>query len=213
MTAVSKTDMPPGDAGSGRSPQPLPGPPKSSADLRPRLIAGAVMAAVALGLDYAGLIPFAALVLLVALLMCWEWGRVIRGENFGAAFVIHSASVGAAVVLAGIGHVILAFVAALIGVVLMLAMPFGPRRLMSAAGIFYVGLPAIAMLWFRGDEPYGFMAVLFIFAVVWSSDIAAFAAGRTFGGPKLWPSVSPNKTWSGFAGGVSATAIVGAVFA
>jgi phosphatidate cytidylyltransferase len=56
----------------------------------------------------------------------------------------------------------------------------------------------------RGDEPYGFAAVLLIFAIVWCSDIGAYAAGRLIGGPKLWPKVSPNKTWAGLIGGIAA---------
>src|SRR4029078_8773546 len=84
---------------------------------------------------------------------------------------------------------------------------------LSALGVFYVGLPAIALLWMRGDEPYGFTAVLFIFAVFWGSDTAAYAAGRTIGGPKLWPRVSPNKTWAGFIGALAAGARAGGLFA
>ncbi|MGD9784963.1 MAG: phosphatidate cytidylyltransferase [Hyphomicrobiaceae bacterium] len=187
--------------------------PPLSPDIRPRLLAGAVMAAVALLLAYAGPMPFAALVMLVALLLCWEWGRVVRSEDMGPALVIHAASVAAAVVLGAIGHAILGLVALSIGAVLLLAMPFGPRRILSAAGVFYVGLPALALLWLRSEEPLGLTAILFIFAVVWSSDIAAFVAGRTLGGPKLWPRVSPKKTWSGFAGGLAAVATVGAIFA
>jgi len=72
-------------------------------------------------------------------------------------------------------------------------------------------LPAISLLWLRASEPYGFAAVLFIFAVVWCSDIAAFAAGRLVGGPKLWPRISPNKTWSGLIAGVAAGAIAAVV--
>ena len=72
--------------------------------------------------------------------------------------------------------------------------------------------PAIALLWLRGDEPWGFWAVLFVIAVVVATDVAAFICGRTFGGPKLAPAISPNKTWSGLAGGISAAALAAALF-
>ena len=84
---------------------------------------------------------------------------------------------------------------------------------MSAAGVAYVGLPTIAMLWLRGDQALGFEAVLFVFAIVWGSDIGAFAAGRGIGGPKLWARVSPNKTWAGFFGGLTAGVVAGIIFA
>ncbi len=187
--------------------------PKTASDLRPRLIAGAVMAAVALALNYAGPKPFALLVLGVALVMCWEWGRLVRGEAFGPALIVHAFAVIVAGLLAVVGLPALGIVSVVFGAILFLLMPFGPRRVMSAAGVAYVGLPAIAMLWLRNDPVYGFVAILFVFAVVWGSDIGAFAAGRGIGGRRLWPRISPNKTWAGLFGGLTAGLIAGIIFA
>ncbi len=186
---------------------------KSMSDLKPRLIAGAVMAAVALALAYAGPKPFALLVIAVALIMCWEWGRVVRGEEFGLAFVVHAGTIIVAGVLAAVGLPALGGVAVAIGGIILLVMPLGPRQAMSAAGVAYVGFPTVAMLWLRADASLGFVAILFIFAIVWGSDIGAFAAGRTIGGPKLWPRVSPNKTWAGFLGALTAGLVSGLIFA
>jgi phosphatidate cytidylyltransferase len=186
---------------------------KSMSDLKPRLIAGAVMAAVALALAYAGPKPFALLVIAVALVMCWEWGRVVRGEEFGLAFVVHAGTIIVAGVLAAVGLPALGGVAVAIGGIILLVMPLGPRQAMSAAGVAYVGFPTVAMLWLRADASLGFVAILFIFAIVWGSDIGAFVAGRTIGGPKLWPRVSPNKTWAGFLGALAAGLVSGLIFA
>lgn len=186
---------------------------KTSSDLKPRLIAGAVMAAVALALAYAGPVPFALLVVVVGLVMCWEWGRLVRGEEFGPALVIHALAVAVAGLLAANGHAVLALVTLAIAMIVMVSISLGPRTLMSAAGVAYVGLPVIAMLWLRDDPSLGFQAVLFVFAVVWGSDIGAFAAGRGIGGPKLWPRVSPNKTWAGLFGGLTAGLVAGIIFA
>lgn len=186
---------------------------KSMSDLKPRLIAGAVMAAVALAVAYAGPKPFALLVIAVALIMCWEWGRVVRGEEFGLAFVVHAGTIIVAGVLAAVGLPALGGVAVAIGGIILLVMPLGPRQAMSAAGVAYVGFPTVAMLWLRADVSLGFVAILFIFAIVWGSDIGAFAAGRTIGGPKLWPRVSPNKTWAGFLGALTAGLVSGLIFA
>jgi phosphatidate cytidylyltransferase len=80
-----------------------------------------------------------------------------------------------------------------------------------AFGVLYIGAAAVALIHLRGDASAGLVNVLFLFLTVWASDIGAYAAGRCFGGPKLAPSVSPNKTWSGAAGGLlSAVAIGGA---
>jgi phosphatidate cytidylyltransferase len=66
----------------------------------------------------------------------------------------------------------------------------------------------LAPIVLRADAEFGLLAIVMLFAVVWSTDILGYFAGRTFGGPKLAPSVSPKKTWSGAIGGT-----VGAVIA
>ena len=69
------------------------------------------------------------------------------------------------------------------------------------AGLAYAGVLLLAPLVLRRDPALGFMALIFLFAVVWATDIAAYFAGRAIGGPRLWVAVSPNKTWSGAVGG------------
>jgi phosphatidate cytidylyltransferase len=80
-----------------------------------------------------------------------------------------------------------------------------------AAGIAYAAVLLFAPLILRHDPALGFIAVLFLFAVVWVTDIAAYFAGRALGGPKLWPAVSPKKTWSGAAGGTLGGVAAGVV--
>ena len=115
--------------------------------------------------------------------------------------------------LAAAGYAALAVAVLAIAAITLIPLYVGRGARLSALGVFYVGLPAVALLWLRSDEPFGFTAVLFVFAVVWSSDTAAYAAGRSIGGPKLWPRVSPNKTWAGLAGALTAGALAGGVFA
>lgn len=73
-------------------------------------------------------------------------------------------------------------------------------------GVLYALLPAVALLWLR-LPPDGGWIVLWVFIVTWATDIFAYAAGRSFGGPKLAPRFSPNKTWSGLVGGVAGATI------
>jgi len=73
-----------------------------------------------------------------------------------------------------------------------------------AAGVGYAAVLLFAPLILRRDPALGFAAIAFLFAVVWVTDIAAYFAGRALGGPKLWPAVSPKKTWSGAIGGTLA---------
>ncbi|GLR48594.1 phosphatidate cytidylyltransferase [Sphingomonas astaxanthinifaciens] len=88
----------------------------------------------------------------------------------------------------------------------------------KVAGFFFALLPAVALLWVRerGGDPQGskgFELVLWTFIVTWSADIGAFFAGRSFGGPKLAPSISPNKTISGLIGGLVAATLIGGIWA
>jgi phosphatidate cytidylyltransferase len=187
--------------------------PLISSNLKLRLVSGIAFAALAFALTYAGPVPFAVLVLVCAMVISWEWGRLVRGVAFDLGFFVHAVAVAAGIVLAAAGYAALGLAALFIAAIILVPLYMGRGARLSALGVFYVGLPAIALLWMRGDEPYGFTAVLFIFAVVWGSDTAAYAAGRTIGGPKLWPRVSPNKTWAGFIGALAAGAASGAIFA
>ena len=189
------------------------GPPWLSSNLKLRIFSGAVLAAVAFLLAYAGPRPFAFLILVCALVISWEWGRLVRRATFDLGFFVHAIAVTVAIVLAGAGYAALAVAVLAIAAITLIPLYIGRGARLSALGVFYVGLPAVALLWLRSDEPFGFTAVLFIFAVVWSSDTAAYAAGRSIGGPKLWPRVSPNKTWAGLGGALCAGAIAAAVFA
>lgn len=183
------------------------GRPALSPNLKLRILSGAVLAAIAFGLAYAGPKPFAVLVLVVALFVSWEWGHMVRGVGADLAFFIHATAVTAAILLATAGYAALGGAVLVTAAIILIPLVFGRGARLSALGVFYVGLPAISLLWLRSDEPYGFAVVLLIFAIVWSSDIAAFAAGRTIGGPKLWPRISPNKTWAGLIAALTAGAV------
>lgn len=189
------------------------GAPMLSTNLRSRIIWGAAMAAVAFALAWVGVKAFALLIVVVAVFISWEWGRMVRGVGSDLAFYIHAAAVAGAIWLASSGYAALGLAVIVIAAIMLVPLVFGHGARLSALGVFYVGLPAVALLWLRMSEPHGFAAIIFIFAVVWSSDIAAYAAGRLIGGPKLWPSVSPNKTWAGLSGALAAAAGAAAIVA
>ena len=79
------------------------------------------------------------------------------------------------------------------------------------AGLLYAAVLALAPAILRGDPMLGFVAIVFLFAVVWATDVFAYFAGRAFGGPKLMPSISPKKTWSGAAGGTLGALVAGLI--
>ena len=73
-------------------------------------------------------------------------------------------------------------------------------------------LGAMAGLWFIRDH-LGMTAALWVFGMVWATDIGAYFAGRAFGGARLAPRISPSKTWSGLFGGMVAALVVGSTVA
>ena len=182
-------------------------------DLGPRILSSLLLAGVALLFDYAGRGPFAVLVLAIALLMCWEWGRVVRGEGLDSAFFVQALAVIGAGALSAAGLAAIGLSVLAIGAILILVMRFGRHARISALGVIYVGLPVVSLLWIRSSEPYGVAAILFLFVVVWSTDTFAYIGGRLIGGARLWPSISPNKTWAGLISGVLASTVASALFA
>jgi phosphatidate cytidylyltransferase len=89
------------------------------------------------------------------------------------------------------------------------AQSYGAFIAWMLAGLAYAAVLLIGPVMLRRDPELGFTAILFLFAVVWVTDIAAYFAGRALGGPKLWPAVSPKKTWSGAVGGTLGALVAG----
>jgi phosphatidate cytidylyltransferase len=87
------------------------------------------------------------------------------------------------------------------------------RRGWTAAGFFYAAAAEMASVLVRLDQSEGFAALILILLVVWVTDIGGYFAGRGIGGPKLWPRVSPNKTWAGAIGGFAASLVIALGFA
>jgi phosphatidate cytidylyltransferase len=83
----------------------------------------------------------------------------------------------------------------------------------QAAGFVYALLPALALLWIRERDTQGLELLVWVFIVTWSTDIGAFFAGRSFGRRKLAPTISPNKTVEGLAGGIAAATLLGGLWA
>lgn len=82
----------------------------------------------------------------------------------------------------------------------------------SVGGFFYALVPALSLLWIRDRADDGLALVLWVFLITAALDTGGYFAGRTFGGRKLWPAISPNKTWAGFYGGVALATVAGAAW-
>jgi len=180
-------------------------------DLASRVVSGVLMAVVALAGAWFGGAAFFLFWLLAALAILAEWLAMTTGSwRVSVPLVAGAAAICCAALLACWGHTGFSFLAVLAGAILVAALPkSGPDAAWTAGAVPYAATAVVPIVLLRGDEVAGATAVFFVFAVVWGSDIMAYFTGRTLGGPKLWPRVSPKKTWSGFLGGLFFGALAG----
>lgn len=164
------------------------------------------MVAVAVACLWFGGLAFWALTAAAAILMFVEWAGLMGVRRAWIATILCAVPLLYACPL--LGGADRNTVAILVIAAMLVGLGGGGGRL--AGGVLYAGLPAICLLFLR-EQPQGIGLTLWTLAAVWATDIGAYFAGRTIGGPKLAPAISPNKTWAGLAGGVLAAAIVGAL--
>jgi phosphatidate cytidylyltransferase len=198
-----------------------------------RVISALVMMPVVVATTYLGYPYFNLLVCLCAVLMGWEYSRMISGGRFGYDGGVLIIGLVGAVLLASKYNYSSAFLLLGVEAVVFLGIDVARRlifkapmcspgmekivkpanSLWMAAGVAYMGGACVGLIWMRNDWDNGLLVVIWILVLVWASDSGAYAAGRLIGGPKLAPTISPNKTWAGLAGCVVSAGIVGAVVA
>jgi phosphatidate cytidylyltransferase len=178
-------------------------------DLGPRVAAAVVMGLAAVTAAWIGGVVFVAFWWIAAVVVLWEWQRIVRADRLverlaagtlglalAALFALHQSVIGAAAVLC--------LAAGAVG-----WLAGSSHRIWAAAGVVYAGALVVSLGLLRASPAYGLAAILWLFAVVWGADVAAYFGGRLIGGPRLWPSVSPGKTWSGAVVGALAGAACG----
>ena len=185
--------------------------------LRLRVVSAAALVPLPIAAVWFGGAWLALLTALAAAVMAWEWGRLCRGGRAGAsdASPVEFVLVGvvlATVALAALGATGLAVAAAFAGAGIVFGMARRGREMKpgwTALGVLWVALPCISLLWLGRQETGGRATLLWLLAVVWATDIGAYAVGRSLGGPRLAPRWSPRKTWTGFVGGTICAALAG----
>ncbi len=182
-------------------------------ELYHRALSAVVLAAIAVSALWLGDWAFTGLVIVMASLMCWEWGRAVRGAPCDRALAVHVLTAAVGCWALSVAQAQLFAAALAVGIAAVYVVGRRGSAIMSAVGVPYIAIPAATLVWMRGEIANGFAAVLFLFAVIWVHDTFAMLVGKSVGGPRLWPLLSPNKTWSGVAGGLSAAAVAGAAFA
>jgi len=189
----------------------VPRSPAEAGSLRLRVLSALVLAPLPIVAIWLGAPFLHILIVTAAMVMAWEWGRLCTGGGSGSGKALVGAVVAAVVAAAVFGiwtGAILSFAGALI--VWWIAMrEVAAAPIWVAAGSLWVALPCVILLWLAANADAGRTTLLWVFAVVWATDIGAYAAGRQLGGPLLAPSWSPRKTWAGLLGGILCAALVG----
>jgi phosphatidate cytidylyltransferase len=181
-------------------------------NLLARIAAALVLAPTAIAIAWAGGWFWALLVTSAAIGLYVEWLMIVglaSSRRVVAAGSLALASGGLALAL---GRLDLAMIVIALGVVAVASLS-NERRGWAITGLCYAAAAEIASVLVRLDAAMGLVALIMVLLIVWVTDIGGYFAGRGFGGPKLWPRVSPKKTWAGAIGGFVASLAVAAGFA
>jgi phosphatidate cytidylyltransferase len=173
------------------------------------VLSSLVLVPVAIGAAYLGGPAFLAFWAIAALIVVWEWDTIVCAHDRNPVLAVGAVALVGSALLLALDWPGMAIAVVALGAFGIAALASRVRRAWCVVGLMYAAVVLIAPVILRRDA-MGFAAILFLFTVVWLTDIAAYFVGRAVGGPKLMPKVSPNKTWSGAIGGALA-AIVGGV--
>ncbi|MFZ5737842.1 MAG: phosphatidate cytidylyltransferase [Pseudomonadota bacterium] len=190
---------------------PAPAAEQGSRNLIQRIAAALVLAPGAIAIAWLGGWPWAVLATLVAIGLFVEWLGIVGAARDFRVLVLGCLCLIVCGLGLAFGKPAPALVAAVLGVGGLTLLGDQPRR-WTATGLGYAAAALIASILVRLDPDHGFAALVLVLLVVWGADIGGYFAGRTIGGPKLWPRVSPKKTWAGAIGGLVLSLVVGLGF-
>jgi phosphatidate cytidylyltransferase len=176
---------------------------RNLSNLQLRVISAVVLAVVVLAITWLGGAPFRLLACLIGAAILFEWCAMSSRVSGGGNRTIAAAGLAIALIPMAMGASAILSHAILVLVVIATALHALATRTSSwaAGGLAYAGLSALSLAYLRDSDTAGLIAILFLFAVVWATDILAYFVGRAIGGPKLAPAISPGKTQSGALGG------------
>ncbi len=178
-------------------------------DLAVRTASALVLGPIAILCLWQGGWPWRFLLLAALVGLSAEWRSLARIGGRARENYIFWGTVTAACLVAVSQHFLIGCTIVAAGAIALLAV----AGWFAAAGLPYIFLGGLALLWLRTQPVHGFADTLFLIAVVWGTDIGAYLFGRICGGPKMAPQISPAKTWSGALGGLGVGGVAGIVIA
>ena len=184
--------------------------------LRVRALSAAALGPLVLLAAYVGGYAFDAVLAVMAWVAIWEWIRLVAPGCSTSISLFAQASLFAVLIAAGSSGpwtalVVLAALVPTLWIAATLARQRNRRAI--AAGLPYIGLACISFMWLRHQAEEGQWLTIWVLIVVWATDVGGYLVGRSIGGYRLAPRISPNKTWSGLGGGVVAATLAAALIA
>jgi phosphatidate cytidylyltransferase len=176
-----------------------------------RVAAALVLAPLAIAIAYAGGWLWTALVTLTAIGLYVEWLTIVGTAREMPVIASGVAALAIAGLCLASGRIDAALVVMILGFAAV-ALLSAEQRIWTATGFAYAAAAELASVVVRLDHAWGFAALILILLVVWVTDIGGYFAGRGIGGPKLWPRVSPKKTWAGAIGGFALSLVIAGAF-
>jgi phosphatidate cytidylyltransferase len=199
---VTETDPVSGPAAAGKPVA------AGNSNLMLRIASAAVLAPIAIVTAYIGGWPFAVFWCLAAIAVLWEWITLVAGPDHRLMLSSCASAIAVSALMAERGRPVAAIMLVGLGGLAAAVFAADGKRLWITCGIGYAGALLLAPMLLRADDSYGLVAIVLLFAIVWTTDICGYFAGRAFGGPKLMPAISPKKTWSGAIAGTFGAMIV-----
>jgi phosphatidate cytidylyltransferase len=178
-------------------------------ELSKRIIVGVLLIVLAVVDLWVGGFAFWSLAAIAAILMLREYGPLVGADEGQVRISLFALTIVIALLSPWASGPSLFTLGALVGMVV--AVGAVTRRVRLAVGLAYVGLPVVALVWLRSRPEQGLLLAFWALSLVWATDIGAYFSGRAIGGPKIAPSISPNKTWAGLIGGMITSLALGLI--
>ena len=176
-----------------------------------RVLSALVLAPVVLAAIFLGDPAYNILVAVMGATMAWEWEKMITGKTTAVSLITGCLATmvpfvarhypSEALVLMALGAVFVYFKS--------------HKNLLLSFGVFYICIPVFSLIFIAyytdsgaNDLGYSFQYTLWLLFVVWATDIGGYVFGKSIGGPKLVPKISPKKTWAGLLGGMASACLI-----
>ncbi|WP_339713295.1 phosphatidate cytidylyltransferase [uncultured Sneathiella sp.] len=184
----------------------------SLTSLQQRVVSALVLAPISIGALYLGGVYFLVFLIGASAIMAYEWCRASVETTPGIVTAITALTVISVLVMtynSNIFQLIAIIISGSALTAVVAAFLCGKERIVWAFfGPICIGVPVVALMMLRSLPDTGFALTFGLFLVIWATDIGAYFSGKSIGGPKIAPSISPNKTWAGLIGGIIAAMIV-----